>query len=195
MHLEIPFNHFTRDPAAITNSNPLYGLLSNIGILIWCASATCCFLTYTIKSNWGSSKITTNFWLVSGLITSMLLLDDLFMLHEELFPNVLQIPEKAILASYFILIAAYLVNFGKIILKTRFLFLLLAFGLFGISVIADILNALPFHFLIEDGSKFLGIVSWAIYFTTNSMKSIKSASISQNKERAASLTTQSNLSL
>ncbi len=36
----IPIDKFTGDPAAIAGINPFIGVVSNIGILFWCASAS-----------------------------------------------------------------------------------------------------------------------------------------------------------
>ena len=33
----------TRDPAATVGFHPLYGAISTVGMLLWCASATLCF--------------------------------------------------------------------------------------------------------------------------------------------------------
>lgn len=41
---DIPVGLITRDPAYIMKAHPFVGLVSNIGVLFWCASATLCFL-------------------------------------------------------------------------------------------------------------------------------------------------------
>lgn len=35
--IQVPVSVLTRDPAAVMETNPLYGMLSNIGILLWCS--------------------------------------------------------------------------------------------------------------------------------------------------------------
>ncbi len=57
----------------------------------------------------------------------------------------------------------YVVRFRKLILQTDFIFLILAFALFGLSIVIDLLE-LKISILFEDGSKLFGIVSWFGYF-------------------------------
>ncbi|MDH3604741.1 MAG: hypothetical protein OEU26_34480, partial [Candidatus Tectomicrobia bacterium] len=63
------------------------------------------------------------------------------------------------------IIFIYLVTFRTMILNTPYLLLILSFIFFAISIAIDIPD-IPFYgqHLIEDGCKWLGIVSWATYF-------------------------------
>jgi hypothetical protein len=109
------------------------------------------------------------------------LLDDLFLLHEEVFPYYLNIPEKLVFVGYGMIISLYLVKFRKIILKTEFLFLILAFGFLGLSVIIDLLPIATRllgnqgEFLLEDGFKLMGIISWFTYFARVGVAQLKRA--------------------
>jgi len=165
-----------RDPAAITNRNPFFGVLSNIGVLLWCASATLCFFSAALLRNKGISRKILTFFLGSGLITSVLLLDDLFLLHEEIFPRYFHIPQKVIYAGYVAIILLYLARFIKTILETEFIFIFLALGFFGLSIVVDFLprSLLPWHHLFEDGFKLFGIVSWFGYFARTCFQGIES---------------------
>ena len=86
---DVPMSGFTRDPAAVHNANPFTGVLSNIGILFWCSAAAVCFFSAAIQVKEARVKIVP-FLLFSGLLTAVLLLDDLFMLHETVIPGSLQ---------------------------------------------------------------------------------------------------------
>lgn len=46
--LDLPVSRFTRDPLAITEGHPLYGFVSNVGAILWSASAAFCFLAYVL---------------------------------------------------------------------------------------------------------------------------------------------------
>ncbi len=167
---DITVDLFTRDPAALFDASPFIGVISNIGILFWCSTATVCFFSSTLQVTHGS-KIVAKFLIYSGLLTSLLLFDDLFMLHETVFPDILHIPEKVVYLVYLVLVISYFIKFRDSILQTEYVVLFLACTFFGLSVISDVL--LPqegMEFLIEDGFKLFGIVTWFIYFSRTCYK-------------------------
>ena len=159
--LHVPVSKSTRDPAAILNVNPFLGILSNIGILFWCACAAICFFSFAVLRNKAISGEFPAFFLLSGLITSALLLDDLFLFHEKIFPGYFHIHEKVVFLGYAIMILLYLMRFRISILETEFVLLLFAFGFFGLSIIVDTLpeTLLTWHYLFEDGFKLFGVVT------------------------------------
>lgn len=166
----IPLSNFTRDPAAVAGMQPFTGIVSNLGILAWCATATICFTgAFAIRKD-TTKKSLTGFFLFSGIITAVLMIDDLFLFHETVFPDMLHIRQEFVYALYMILVGIYLVRFRKTILGTDFGLLLSAFFFFGLSILVDLS---PFHeaFLVEDSFKLLGIVTWATYlFKTSFLK-------------------------
>ena len=91
-------------------------------------------------------------------------LDDIFLLHESVFPY-LGIHEKVVYATYAGLVLFYLVKFYPTILKTEYILLVMALGFFALSVIFD-KSSIPGidPYLLEDGVKIAGIVSWMFYF-------------------------------
>lgn len=121
--------------------------------------------------------------MLSGCLTTTLLLDDLFLLHEFVLPTYLKIPEKVVYLIYVILVFVYLIKFRRIIQNTEFIVLLLAFAFFGFSVSIDSsLISIPKSWIenkdiyfLEDSSKFLGIISWFTYFTRTCLLQMKQA--------------------
>lgn len=179
----------TRDPAAITKTSPLIGVVSNIGVFLWIICASLCFFSFSLLNNKPFNKEFSSFFLLSGYLTSLLLLDDFFMLHELYFPRKLNIPEELVICVYGIIILLYLVKFRKLILKTDFIFLFLAFGFLGASAIID-LNLLitnKYQIMIEDWCKLFGILNWLVYFTRVCFQQIeKNLRIQQiDKERVS----------
>ncbi|MCB0195446.1 MAG: hypothetical protein KDJ65_26090 [Anaerolineae bacterium] len=172
----IPVAFLTRDPAAAMNAPFYVGIFSNVGILFWCSTAAICLFSYRVLPENTNNREWSLFFLSSGLITGWLLLDDLFLFHEEVFPEYLFIPQKVVFAGYGVLIITFLARFKATILNTAFLFLLLSFGFFGMSIFVDgLIKVKDFHIefiavgfrgrhLLEDGFKLLGIVSWSAYF-------------------------------
>ena len=104
------------------------------------------------------------FW--SGLITSVLLLDDFFLLHDALIPRYLGLSEKVIFLGYGIVTAWYLLRFRHIVLGAEYAVLFVALVGFALSILIDAFQSRwpsPWRILFEDGFKLLGIVSWSTY--------------------------------
>jgi preprotein translocase subunit SecG len=161
----IPIGNLTRDPTSILFA-PLYtGFLSQIGNLLWFASAAICLFTANFLSYQPDNLKIKRFFIVSGFLTLVLAFDDLFLLHEEFFPFFLGIPEEAVFASYALFVFFYLFKFYSTILKTDYILMGIALIFFGISITLDLLNPKGIDpFLFEDGAKTIGIVSWLAYF-------------------------------
>src|SRR5262245_59972388 len=87
----VPLVNFFSDPLGLTYSNPLLGVISNIGILLWSASAAVCLFTYLIVRGRRQDREVRLFFLLFGLLTLVLMLDDLFQFHEEVFPKYLNL--------------------------------------------------------------------------------------------------------
>ncbi|MDM9381567.1 hypothetical protein QUB80_12735 [Chlorogloeopsis sp. ULAP01] len=178
LQTKIPISILTRDPSSIAQVPSYWGAISNIGILMWCGAVVIPWFSFKLLQQTKNNKEFSRFFLFSGCLTSILLLDDLFLLHEGVFPNRLKIPEKFVLVGYGIILSFYLIKFRKVILKTNFILLVFALSFFGLSAIFD---SLPLRgwlenedqYLVEDGLKFLGIVSWLTYFAITCADQLK----------------------
>jgi len=168
----------TRDIAALAGVHPLAGVLSNLGMLLWCAATTVCFFGAWILRARGSHK-DARFLAWSGVLTGYLLLDDLFLLHELLLPDYVGLPEKAVYLAIFIGTGAYAFAFWRDIRQTPYLLLLLAVGFLSVSVSADVILgrfiAEPEYWgpLLEDGPKWIGIAYWCGYYVATARQMIE----------------------
>lgn len=162
----IELDHFTQDPATITNSPFYIGFFSNVGIMLWCASAVICIFGWRIIPKAEQTKNVRSFLLASSLLSFLLLFDDLFMMHEEVYPVYFSIPENAVYLFYLNLALIYAVVFRDIILKSEYLLLVLAALLIGVSTVIDTMPMpIPEDSFLEDTFKLFGIVSWFLFFT------------------------------
>jgi hypothetical protein len=172
-----------RDPIAAMGGSAAqlhYGMLSNLGILIWAAAASIClFVAATDQARLSTEG--RHFLLVAGTLTSILTIDDLFMLHENVDGAFAYLPY--VLAGWF-----YLYRFGNLILSLDTALIAAAVAFMGMSVAMDILIELraqwnlssqpdlagarrdrsepPPSFgvgFMEDVFKFLGICSWSVF--------------------------------
>lgn len=163
-HYDIQISRFTRDPSAIFNGHPFVGVISNIGILFWCSTSAICLFVSAINLK-RKNKEAAIFLLFSGLITLFLLLDDMLMFHEFMIPKYLNVSETTVYVAYLILIAMYFVKFGNLILKAEYMVLFVACVFFALSITSDVfLPQKGMGFLVEDGAKLFGIVTWFIFF-------------------------------
>lgn len=170
------------DPGEVAQQPPYVGLISNVGILLWCGTAAVCLFSASLnKPDPAYSKKWSAFLTASGIFTSILLLDDMFQLHEtysvifvgpdaNLSVNnrrLQNIFESVFFVSYFSCFFLFLFYFRRQIQRTEYAFLILAFICFAASVVIDVTPLVQhseLHSLTEEGFKFLGIVSWATYF-------------------------------
>ena len=125
----------------------------------------------------------TQFFLFSGLFTVLLTLDDLFQLHEVVFPRYLHIPDEITYPVYGMLAVLFILKFRAVILATDYLLLLFALAFFAVSLIADmflpfgpISEDSPVGGVIEDSAKIFGMVSWFAYFARLALRQIQTVS-------------------
>ncbi|MGM0408735.1 MAG: hypothetical protein ACQERU_12185, partial [Bacteroidota bacterium] len=161
----------TRDPVSVLNGPAFIGVLSNIGNLVWAFTVAIIFYSVLIQQM-QQKKNEILFLLSSGIITTILLIDDFFMFHEKIAPGYLKIPEHIMYLIYVLLITLYLILSIKKILRTDYIFLMMALFFLGASVITDLFEVEGDWLLLEDGLKFLGIISWFIYFLNVCLKSL-----------------------
>jgi hypothetical protein len=165
---EIPVAELTRDPVQLLNGRPYTGMLSNLGIIIWSATAGICLFVVILNLSYPELKRVRRFFLLAFILTLVLLLDDLFLLHDVILPEDLNLSENYLYAVYGILSLIFIIYFSRDILQTPYLLLVAAVIFFGFSISVDTIVkyfSLQHGFILEDGSKFLGIISWGTYFT------------------------------
>ena len=165
----------TRDMAAIARIHPLSGILSSFGVLLWCATVSIClFGAMAIRRRNDRGKL--GLLLSSAALSPSLLADDFFMIHDFLAPVYFRFHEHFIFMSLGAAVLMYLFAFRKIIFQTAFGGLLLALGFLSVSVVTDTVLEPWFrqlgdwHYLFEDGSKWLGIACWCGYYSSTSYK-------------------------
>ncbi|AXI46841.1 hypothetical protein C1J03_12895 [Sulfitobacter sp. SK012] len=156
----VPVRELVRDPAAEFNYPAYGGLLSHLGIALMFGCTAICAFAATIASGrrnvlWGAA------WLSLALT-----LDDLFLLHEEVLPELLGLPEILLYLLY-AAIAAWLalslrregagIDLGGLYVAIAFL---------GLSVLVDVFKVHgPFSFWLEDFSKLSGYGAWLTFWS------------------------------
>lgn len=177
---QVTVRQLTQDPTTVLDGPFYIGALSNLGNVLWTASATVCLLTALalrslIDAGW------RRLLLVSGIFTVVLLVDDLFLVHDEILPRYAGISGELYGIAYVVGILAYLGGFRLRIAQTNWILLLAALVCFGISTVVDLgssrlseIVAPSIVILAEDGTKILGIGTWLGYFVSVSRQAIAS---------------------
>ena len=175
LYTGVPLEKFTKDPAAIAGINPFVGIVSNIGVLLWCIGASICLFSFFNIVERQTNKINdySLLLLFFGLTTLVLLLDDLFLFHEVIAPKIFHISEKYIYILYGMIVLFGIVRFRKIIFQTEWIILGLGFVFFALSIAIDLFDSLLIsscYMFLEDSFKLLGIASWTGYFVLASFQ-------------------------
>lgn len=174
----------TRDPAVVVEEPFYIGYTSNLGMILWSISVGISFFTAHVLSRIEhSERDASRFALTAGLVTLWLLLDDMFMFHEDVFPLRLGLSEHIVYLFTFALLVALVVRFLEIILQSDYLLLVLVMAGWGMSVVIDIVESfVPLRgtIVLEDGAKFAGIVSWLVYLTRTCMSFLVRAKTNDN---------------
>ncbi|ESA37264.1 hypothetical protein N836_03965 [Leptolyngbya sp. Heron Island J] len=179
-----------RDVFTLADVPPYYGLLSNCGVFLWCITASVNLFSAVILSYAKREREFSLLLLFFGLISLILMLDDGLLLHESVVPKILEnilsydTAETLLPLAYGSAMIYSLLRFHKTIRNTDYKFLFLALLFLFSSLVVDHLIPLPDgrkywlrdgeNFLIEDGLKLLGIVTWAFYFIQTSFSRIVS---------------------
>ncbi len=147
------------------------GMISNLGVLLWASTSAITF--FTLNSNIIKEKQYIKLVVIGFYFSSLLCLDDLFLLHDSSQLN------QDILYTLYISLAIYLlINFRKLIFSIDPIAFILTIFLLGMSIISDIFqDFLPISYsevqIIEEGFKFIGISCWLYFWSKVSLKAIR----------------------
>ncbi|MFP4316093.1 MAG: hypothetical protein ACLFQR_07690 [Desulfovibrionales bacterium] len=172
----IKMAHISRDPQQLADFPLYYGLLSNMGILVWAAGAFVpLFAATLLKRGFERSLF---FWI--GVLTFLLLADDFFLLHDAVFPNVFHLPEILVYLVYAAAFVLFFLKYWKFLVhNTPIRLLYLAFFLLGVAVLID-MDFLPGGIDVEDSFKLYGMVVYSYYWIVSArgmiLRSFTSAS-------------------
>src|SRR5688500_2015555 len=163
---DLSISFFSRDPTATLKGHPLTGMQSTLGVLVWWAAAGICFFScLVLQRSQGNTKLFSCL-LWSGVIVSVLALDDMFLIHKDLARRYLSLNVKYVFLAYGLLVVWYVIKFRRNIFDSEYFLLFLAFALLGSSILVDFFQnkwLSPARILFEDGAKLLGIVTWSAY--------------------------------
>ena len=152
------------------------GLLSNAGAVVWAAGAAVALLAGILQTGWRRRLL-----LAGAALTAVLLLDDLFMLHDHVWPAVHSAGQSVSQLAIAGLGALYVFVFRSRLAVSPPLFLVAAAAFLGASLMTDFVGvSVP---LVDDGAKFLGIVSWTAWLVIAAARSLQGVERAQDRDR------------
>ena len=162
----VAMSFLMKDPLGLAFRSPFLGAVSNLGVLGWCMAGSIALFTgllLTVRHR--KPEVAATFF-AGGLLTAVLMLDDLYSLHEDVAPKILGVPEPLVLALYAVAGLVYLTVFARRLRQFEPALLVVSLALFAASMLADLLILEQYDQLAslsEDGTKFVGIVAWAAF--------------------------------
>lgn len=157
---------WTADVAAIPDARPYEGLLSNLGIIAWSAAAAIALFTGLLSRGQDRGPDMAILLVTGGLATTVLLVDDLFLLHDTFLPEYVGIPEEIATLAVGMFPLAFLWWNRRSFGRTRWQLLAVGVAYLAVMVVVDFSEhrvGIPGHHVWEEGSKLLGILHWCGY--------------------------------
>ncbi|MCP4224017.1 MAG: hypothetical protein GY773_11790 [Actinomycetia bacterium] len=159
----VPSEQLLLDPTHYQNRPWYTGLISNLGVLGW-TTATVAAAGGSWISRAGDRRAAADMLREGALLSSLLLLDDLFQLHIVVAKAV-GASKLAFYIIYVALATAWVTTNVRELLRTRWPLLVAAIGALLTSVIADqLMSGTGRGLITEDSAKFFGILAWALFF-------------------------------
>ena len=166
-----------RDLAQTCDSPLGVGLISNLGYLLWIATAAIALFTAYATPTYSQHKL-KDLLLCGGWFSFILCIDDMFLLHDR------YIGQTFLYIVYAIFAFLIVFKFRDQLVKIGGEIFILAVTLLAFSVLTDkfqfdIGDIMPIKYetiqLFEEGVKFLGITTWLYFWWSASSKFIRKA--------------------
>lgn len=163
------------DPNDGLGLHPLFGFFSNVGIIGWCAgAAVALFAAWMLHARRAPGEA-VRFYVCLGGFTTLMMIDDFFMIHDALAPKYLGLPEDVTYSLYGALFVAMFAACRRAWLARNPALFALAFSMLGFTAGID---ALPLEHpyvitLAMCASKLLGIFTWGAWLITSARRDLE----------------------
>lgn len=169
-----------RDPSSVSEAPASTGMFSLVGILVWGIGAGSCLLAAAVCAR-GFDRGEARFLLATGFVAVGAGVDDALLLHEEVFPNVVGIPEGVVLAVYGVAVVLWAAAYRRSFSPGVSVLLALAALSFALSFSVDLLIDFV---LLEDAAKYLGLTTFVAFCVGQSLGSLARSAATHNLEGA-----------
>lgn len=175
----VSYANFLRDPLAIYGGMAYLGCVSNFGVLFWALGAAASLVAWRLLAvQPPAERAWARFFMLSFAVLGYLLLDDLFMLHEQVWPWIFSARGWKFSALDACVILLYLVSQRSYLLQGEKTLLVSGLGCLAASIVVDEISerlaGVPRGLkLSEDIFKFLGVVAWGVFQTRLALAQIR----------------------
>ncbi len=147
------------------------GIVSTLGVILWVMTASVCLFAAYVIFRQKAPRAFVEFALLSGLLSTWLAFDDVFLVHDNLAPK-LGVPQNLVLFSIALAAVLYCLRCWRVIVRSDAVMFGLATGFLGMSVVVDVLHISSDNWpilvdsgpiFIEDGFKFIGLFCWSVF--------------------------------
>ncbi|MCP3909580.1 MAG: hypothetical protein GY745_17415 [Actinomycetia bacterium] len=163
---QVPVSELLHDPATVAGGMWYVGLISNLGAIGWTVAVTAAAGAAYVARVGGRPQATISFLQGGALVGAMLLVDDLFQVHQRMVPREVGLSKPMVLLIELVLAGGWAIISYPELKRTRWHLLVMTGGAFMVSLVIDQLVAgaeSGTRMLVEDGAKFLGVLAWALY--------------------------------
>ena len=157
-----PFKYFSKEPAESLGADPYVGWFAHFTSAVWLGAAVTALFAGLILRRSGDRRH-GSFLLAAGVLSTLLGADDLFLLHEFVYPSI-GIPQEAVYLAYAVLLVAFVWRFRPEIVADDWLLLVLTAAFWATATISDVMQhrwGIP-H-VVEDGAKLTGVALWTTF--------------------------------
>lgn len=152
--IDEPPSVFTREPQQVLDGSFYVGSFSNFGGVIWFATAAILSFAAVIKRSERGALI------AAALLTWAMGLDDIFMLHDRVYPK-LFLSELMVYSIYYLTIALITLRFFRQLDRSTLVGIVVGAGFWVLSAALDRFFNVGSGQLAEDSMKFIGLSVWA----------------------------------
>lgn len=167
----IDYYDLVRDPNAIARNPGYFGIVSNIGVILWIVGAAAALQAFAATFDAGTTALRRTL-LAGGLFSTLMGIDDFLMLHEAV--ATMGIPEEVVLVPHMILLGALCYCAYTVRSATPRLLLVASVLSMGLSFAADMA---PIHVggatFVEEAFKLIGILFLTTYLVAISHQALR----------------------
>lgn len=163
--LGMPLYALMSDPAAVNGTSAAVGFLSNLGVVIFAGSAAVALFAAFVHHRTRSHPEHAGLFAAVGILTLVIMLDDLYMVHDRILSGRFGIGTDATAPVYALAAAligwrwrALLHGSGLPLAVSALLWLSISVG-----IDSHIIPAPSTSLIYEDGAKFVGMVGWSAW--------------------------------
>jgi hypothetical protein len=163
--LEKPLYVFLEEPTQ-DGPDPWYsGVVSTTGALLWWSAATVSYVTAWIARDRRAGRV--GFWIGMAVLSTVLAIDDLFLLHEYVVPAHLHLSERFTAGAYAVAVLVIAAAYRSYLRSLPWQLGVTALVFFAVSLGIDDAyyggKRWEQMLLLEEGAKLLGIANWTLF--------------------------------